>query len=92
MAPKLQVSLRSAENCGKLRKTITSMVHGNTSLPLKNEGDQFPSVTLYKGTNLMKLELEIQSDAHADADTAADTATDTQYVITLKEIILVKNR
>ena len=57
----------------------TPLFYGDASLPLENGGDHFLSGTLYRSTNLMKLELETQSDAH----------TDTWYVFTLKEIILV---
>ena len=87
VAHKLQLSLRSAEKCGKFWKTSTSLVYVDAPLPLENGGDQFPSGTLYKSTNLMKPELEIQSDAHAK--NYADTAADTQYVLTIKKIILV---
>ena len=61
----------------------TPLVYGDAPLPFKNGGDKFPSDTLYRSTNLMKLELETQSDVHADAH------ADTQYVLTIKEIILV---
>ena len=64
VAPKLPVSLSSHEKCGKFWKTSTLQVCGNAPLPLENGGDKFPSGTLYKSTNLMKLELVIQSDAH----------------------------
>ena len=53
----------------------TPLFYGDASLPLENGGDHFLSGTLYRSTNLMKLELETQSDAH----------TDTWYVFTLKE-------
>ena len=88
VAPKLPVSLSSHEKCGKFWKISTPVVYVDAPLPLENGGDKFPSDTQYKSTNLMKLELEIQSDAHADADTAADT----QYVLTIKEIILVTKK
>ena len=70
-----------------MRKTSTSLFYGDAPLPLENGGDQFLNVTLYKSTNLMKLELEIHSAAHAGDH--ADTAADTQDVFTLQEIILV---
>ena len=88
MVPKLPVSLSSHEKCGEFWKMSPPLFYGDAPLPLENGGDQFPSSTLYKSTNLMKLELEIQSDAHADADTAADT----RCVFTLKEIILVTKK
>ena len=83
VAPKLPVSLSSHEKCGKFWIMSTPLFYGDAPLPLINGGDKFPYGTLYKSTNLMKLELETQSDA--DADTAADT----QCVFTLEEIILV---
>ena len=41
----------------KFRKTSTPQVYGDAPLPLENGGNQFPSCTLYKSTNLMKTEL-----------------------------------